>query len=166
MPDHPLRFPRTRAYHICSSRRPAPTANRWTVEPVIKKAIRLALNRLGYQLVRVNAAPLDRFLSMLKRQGFNPCLLSMWVLIRVASRDAHSSTFQMRATRCNRAAKRQPERHVQDSVARGHKIAWITAGAADKSGSSGFTVCPNDVEPNFLLTQEQADASWILPQAD
>jgi hypothetical protein len=39
---------------------------------LLKKLIQSALNRLGYQLVRVNSAPLDRLFSGLKQQGFNP----------------------------------------------------------------------------------------------
>ena len=119
--------------------------------------IRSVLNRLGYQLVRVNAAPIDRFLCMLKRQGFSPRY--------VIDVGAHMGGF----TRC--ALKYFPdarytllepqgelERHVRDLIARGHKIEWITAGAADRSGILGFTVSPDDVESSFLRTREQAEA--------
>jgi FkbM family methyltransferase len=130
-------------------------------ESVIKKAIQSVLNRMGYELVRVNAAPLDRFFSMLERQGFSPS--------HVIDVGAHVGGF----TRC--AVKYFPdarytliepqeelEQHVQDLVARGHKIEWITAGAAEKAGTLGLTVRPNSVESSFGPTEEQAEALGLV----
>jgi FkbM family methyltransferase len=152
-----------RAYDICSSARLGISINRGNFEAMIKELVQSGLSRLGYQLVRVNAAPLDRFFGMLKQQGFNPR--------HVIDVGAHMGGF----TRC--ALKYFPDasytliepqgelqRHVQDLVARGYKVEWITAGVADKSGILDFTPRPNPVESSFLPTREQAEALGFFPR--
>jgi FkbM family methyltransferase len=54
--------------------------------------------------------------------------------------------------------QRELERHVEDLVALGHRIDWITAGVADDSGVMDFTRSAKAVESSFLPTREQAEA--------
>lgn len=124
---------------------------------VIKKLIQRALMRVGYQLVRVEAAPSDLFFSMLKREGFDPR--------HIIDVGAHTGGFTRRAVKYFPEAhytliepQGELQRHVEDLVDQGYKIEWITAGAADKSGTLDLTVRPHPVESSFLPTRQQAEA--------
>jgi len=56
----------------------------------------------------------------------------------------------------------EPQGHlkvsVQDLVAAGRRIRWVTAGVSDTSGQLPLTIAPDDVSSNFGMTAEAASA--------
>lgn len=56
----------------------------------------------------------------------------------------------------------EPQGHLEDSVqdlvAAGRRIRWVTAGVSDTSGQLPLTIAPDDVSSNFGMTAEAATA--------
>lgn len=50
------------------------------------------------------------------------------------------------------------EAGIQDLIAHGLQVKWITAGVSDAAGDLPLTIAPDDVSSNFLLTPAEAAA--------
>ena len=127
----------------------------------IKRLIRSALHRFGYQLTSIDAPtphPLNRFFATLKRQGFRPR--------RVIDVGANTGTWTRHAVNYFPDAsyiliepQEKLRRHVQDLIDGGYKIEWLTAGAGDKPGVLDFTVSLRSDSSSFLPTRQEATAA-------
>lgn len=97
------------------------------------------------------------FFALLKRLGFAPrCVLDVganrgnWT--RTALGYFPDATFVLVEP------QGQLQAHVQDLVARGAKVRWVTAGASDRAGQLPLTIAPDEVSSNFGMTPEAATA--------
>jgi FkbM family methyltransferase len=135
----------------------------------IRKLVYATAHRWGYQLVPTNGyrivpldttlpTSLDRFFSMLKRQGFSPK--------HVIDVGAHKGGW----TRCAlqyfphaRYTLIEPQaelkQHAQDLLNGRYQIEWLTAGAGDKPGTLNFTVNPRADSSSFRHTRQEAESA-------
>jgi len=135
---------------------------------VLKTLIQSAFKKFGYRIVRGSltqpsvppAYGLEPFLSLLKRDGFNPK--------HIIDVGANRGSWTRRALQffpdaCYTLVEPQDhlKMHIQDLLDRGRKITWINAGVADRSGTMPFTISYRDDSSTFAPTPIDSAAPRI-----
>jgi FkbM family methyltransferase len=126
----------------------------------IKRFVHRGLEKFGYRLVRMEGRPgaddaLSQFLSLLKRQGFNPRHI-----VDVGANHGNWTRTAVRFFPDAQYTLIEPQdflkKYIQDLVDHGYKIKWINAGAGDSTGQLPFTLAGRDDSSTFDLTEEEA----------
>ncbi|MFA5192546.1 MAG: FkbM family methyltransferase [Verrucomicrobiia bacterium] len=126
----------------------------------MRRLIQSVLGKVGYRLIRLEATKsiLDGCFSALKGLGFAPK--------HVIDVGAHRGGWTRRAVKFFPEARYtlvEPQEDlkacVQDLIAAGYKIEWISAGVGDAAGQFPFTISHRDDSSSFALSREEADAS-------
>jgi len=127
----------------------------------MKQPIQTFLRTLGFRLVRLeNAAspeharsPLDSFFSSLKERGFAPR-----DVVDVGANHGSWTRTALRYFPDAYFTLVEPQDHlridVQDLLARGGRVQWISAAASDKIGTLPLTISRPDDSSRFILTPE------------
>jgi FkbM family methyltransferase len=123
---------------------------------MMKRFVQSTLKMFGYRLSRIadpaaQAFGLDRFFSTLRRRDFSPKHVidvganrGAWTRAAIGYfPDAYYSLVE---------PQDHLKAHIQDLIDRGCKIQWITAGAADKTGSLPFAISRRDDSCSFVMT--------------
>jgi FkbM family methyltransferase len=96
--------------------------------------------------------------SLLSRHGFAPR-----EILDVGANHGHFTRAAIRFFPAARYLLVEPQGHlkseIEDLVAHGHNVRWITAGVSDKPGVLPLTVAPDDVSSNFGMTPGEAAAA-------
>lgn len=124
-----------------------------------KKLLQNLARRFGYEFVRQGSG-LDRFLRLLKKQGFEPGFIvdvgaNMGLWTRAAIRYFPKARYILV----------EPQdalrKNVDDLIAAGHRIEWVTAGAGASKGVMTFTIHPMSYSSSFVVSAERAErAGW------
>jgi FkbM family methyltransferase len=98
---------------------------------------------------------LSQFLTLLKRQGFNPRHI-----IDVGANHGNWTRTAVRFFPDAQYTLIEPQEclkeHVQDLIESGYRIKWVTAGAGDAPGELVFSLANRDDSSTFDLTEEEA----------
>jgi FkbM family methyltransferase len=140
---------------------------------LVKKLVQSTLKKFGLRLVRdddsltqattcpsASNSGLDCFFAALRRLGFHPKHIvdiganhGSWTRkALVYFPEAHYTLVE---------PQDHLKVHIEDLLARGRKITWINAGAADKSGSLPFAISYRDDSSTFDLAQVDAGTALI-----
>jgi FkbM family methyltransferase len=139
---------------------------------LVKKLVQSSLKKFGLQLVRGNSLPrttasppasdvgLDCFFAALQPLGFHP----KHIIDIGANRGAWTRKALAYFPEAHYTLVEPQDHlkvHIQDLLARGCKITWVNAGAADQSGTLPFTISYRNDSSTFDPTLADAGAERI-----
>jgi FkbM family methyltransferase len=138
---------------------------------LVKKLVQSTLKKFGLRLVRDHSlaqagaaspsnAGLDCFFTALKGLGFHPNHI-IDIGANRGSWTRKALTYFPEAHYTLVEPQDHLKVHIEDLLARGCKITWINAGAADQSGSLPFTISYRDDSSTFAPVQVDAGTARI-----
>lgn len=135
---------------------------------MIKSLVQSALGRFGYKLVRRHGhveSSLPQLFIALRNLGFRPAHI-VDVGANIGGWTRHALEFFPDCAFTLVEPQAGFERHVADLVGAGHRLRWVHAGVADRSGVMRLSVVPDQhVSSTFRLSPEEA-ARQGLPQVE
>jgi FkbM family methyltransferase len=127
----------------------------------MKRLLQAALGKFGFRLTRLANTPKDGltcFFEAIQKAGFAPRHIvdvgtnhGFWT--RSALRFFPEAHYTLVEPQDHLRA------HVQDLIARGHKIRWVNAAVGDQPGILPFTIASRDDSSTLALSENAAQAS-------
>jgi len=129
----------------------------------MKRLLFSVLAKFGLRVVRIDDGPkpsqgLEPFFALLKKLGFAPRhILDVGANRGLWTRTAIKYFPDAQYTLVE--PQDHLKTHIQDLLDGGHKITWINAGAAEKSGTLPFVIAPRDDSSTFVLADRHGHST-------